>query len=90
VGDGDLVAFLYCGIADSGVEVMRLNSATGKVVWRADCAPLGVKHSAYQHEATVAAEGDALRVTSRGSSGTFVEVLDLGSGRQLERTVSKR
>src|SRR5262245_19577345 len=31
---GDVVAFLYCPIADSGVLVVRLNAATGKVVWR--------------------------------------------------------
>ncbi len=87
---GDLVAFLYGRICDSGVEVVRLDPATGKVVWRACCAPLGVDHSAYQHRATVAVEGDTLRVTSKASGGTFVEVLDLASGWQWTRTASKR
>jgi outer membrane protein assembly factor BamB len=82
---GDLVAFLYCGIADSGVQVVRLNAATGKVAWRAQCDHLGVEHSKYRHEAAVVVEGDRLRVTSVGSSGTFVEVLDLRSGKQLQR-----
>jgi outer membrane protein assembly factor BamB len=86
---GDLVAFLYGRISDSGVELMRLNPGTGKVVWRARCAPLGVDHSKYRHEAKVTVEGDALRVTSKASGGTFVEVLDLRSGRQRKRTVSE-
>jgi outer membrane protein assembly factor BamB len=87
---GDLVAFSYGPISDSGVRLTRLNAATGKVAWRAHCAPLGVGHSQYLHDATVAIEGERIRVTSWGASGTFVEVLDLRKGKQLSRTVSKR
>jgi outer membrane protein assembly factor BamB len=83
---GDLLAFLYGCISDSGVQVTRLDPATGKAVWQAGCAPLGVTHSEYDHRVRVAVEGSRVRVTSRGSGGTFVEVLDLGSGRQLRRT----
>jgi hypothetical protein len=90
VGGSDLVAFLYCGIADSGVQLVRLNAATGRVTWRVRCDPLGVDHSKYRHNATVAVEGGRLRVTSVGSSGTFVEVLDLRSGKKLMRTLSDR
>jgi hypothetical protein len=85
VPGGDLVAFLYGGISDSGVQLARVRPATGKVVWRAYCKGLGVPHSEYYHRATVAVEGNKLRVTSRGSAGTFVEVLDLRSGRRLQR-----
>jgi ketosteroid isomerase-like protein/outer membrane protein assembly factor BamB len=86
VGD-DLVAFLYCRFADSGVQLVRFEAATGRVAWRAQCAPLGVDHSKYRHNATVTVEGERLRVTSKGTSGTFVETRDLKTGRQLERTV---
>jgi outer membrane protein assembly factor BamB len=82
---GDVVAFLYGYIHDSGVQLVRLKAATGEVVWRARCAPLGVGHSKYRHDATVAVEGERLHVSSRGSYGTFVEVLDLRTGKQLYR-----
>jgi outer membrane protein assembly factor BamB len=85
-GGEDVVAFRYGPISDSGVRVVRLNAATGKVAWRAHCARLGVGHSQYRHRATVTVVGDRLRVTSHGSYGTFVEVLDLRTGKQLKRT----
>lgn len=85
---GDLLASLYGRIADTGVQVVRLNPTTGKQVWQVHCPGLGVTHSKYRHEATMAVEGGQVKVTSRGSSGTFVEVLDLGSGRQLKRSES--
>jgi outer membrane protein assembly factor BamB len=90
VDGGDVVAFSYGPISDSGVRLTRLNAATGKVVWRANCAPLGVPHSRYWHTAAAIVEGDRLRVTSWGAAGTFVEVLDLQTGKQLRRTRSKR
>jgi outer membrane protein assembly factor BamB len=85
----DVVAFRYCPLADSGVQLLRLNVATGEVVWRARCAPLGRKHSKYEHAAKVTVEGERLRVTSRGSYGTFVEGLDVRTGKQLQRTANK-
>lgn len=88
--DGQVLALLYCQIADSGVQVVRLDPATGKRVWAASCKGLGVTHSEYHHEATVSVEGDRVKVTSKGSSGTFVETLDLGSGKQVKRETGKR
>jgi outer membrane protein assembly factor BamB len=90
VPGGGVVAFSYRSSFDSGVNVVRLDLATGKVVWWARCAPLGVTHSRYQHQASVAVEGDRLRVTSQGSFGTFVEEFDVRTGKQLSRTRSKR
>jgi outer membrane protein assembly factor BamB len=81
--DGDLLAFLYCQIADSGVQVVRLDPAGGKQVWRASCRGLGVSHSKYEQRAEAEIDGELVKVTSRGSYGTFVELLDLASGRQL-------
>jgi len=90
VAGGDLVAFSYGPVSDSGVQLVRLDGASGEVVWRAGCAPLGVKHSKYMHDATVTSEGDRLRVTSEASGGTFVEALDLRTGKRLSRTSSER
>jgi outer membrane protein assembly factor BamB len=87
---GDLVVFQYHSFSDSGVDVLRLNAVTGRRVWRASCPPLGVDHSEYYHHAEVTVEGERLRVTSEGASGTFVEWLDLRTGKRLKRTVSKK
>jgi outer membrane protein assembly factor BamB len=81
----DLLAYRYNSISDSGVELLRLDPRTGKKVWQVRCAPLGVSHSKYRHRATVLVEGGRVRVTSRGSGGTFVETLELKTGRQLQR-----
>jgi hypothetical protein len=86
---GDLVAYLYGHISDSGVQVLRLNPETGKEVWRTFCSPLGGMHSQYRHEATVRVDGDHLKVTSRGAR-TFVELLDLQTGARLGRRVVDR
>jgi hypothetical protein len=82
---GDLLAFRFGRISDSGVDVIRLTPTTGKVAWEARCDRLGVTHSKYHHEARVVLEGDQLQVISRGSGGTFVEFMDLRSGRQMDR-----
>jgi outer membrane protein assembly factor BamB len=84
--DGDVIAFRFGRISDSGVSLIRFDPVSGKEKWRHNCGPLRVGHSAYSHTATVALEGEKLRVTSVGSYGTFVETLDLKTGRQLRRT----
>jgi outer membrane protein assembly factor BamB len=83
---GDVVAFLFDYIKDSGVQLARLDPVSGKVVWEAFCDQLGVTHSEYDHEAIVTVEGGRLRVTSWASGGTFTELRDLRSGRRLRRT----
>jgi hypothetical protein len=82
---GDLIVFLYGPIHDSGVRVMRLNPVTGKPVWRAYCESLGVGHSDYQHRAKAEVLAKQLKITSRGAD-TFVELLDLQSGKRVKRT----
>jgi hypothetical protein len=69
---------------------MRLRPDDGTVAWQTFCAPLGVGHSEYYHRATVAVEGEQVKVISRGSYGAFVEVLDTKSGRQIRRTQQMR
>jgi outer membrane protein assembly factor BamB len=90
VDGGDLLAFLYGHINDSGVQVVRLNPQTGQEVWETWCSPLGVPHSKYRHWATVRMDGEHLKVTSRASGGTFVELLDLQTGQRLGRRVGDR
>ena len=87
---GDLVAFLYGSIGDTGVHVMRLDPSQGKVAWRGYCEGLGVAHSIYSHHAYVTVEDGQIRVNSQGSSGNFVEQLDIETGRQLKRTRPKK
>jgi hypothetical protein len=87
LANGDLIVFLYCLISDSGVQVIRLDR-TGQEVWRADCLSVGVMHSAYRHVALLSIDEQRVKITSRGSSGIFVELLDLQTGKQLGRVVS--
>lgn len=82
---GDLIAFTYGPISDSGVGLMRIDPASGAVCWRTDCAPLLVDHSKYRHRATVEAVAGQIKVVSEGSSGTFTELLDPETGRQQSR-----
>jgi outer membrane protein assembly factor BamB len=87
---GDVVAFRYGVIEDSGVQVLRFRPADGSVPWNRLCDGLGVPHSMYRHKATAAIERDTVLVISRGSGGNFTEQLDLSSGRQLRRAVHRR
>lgn len=84
--DGDLLAFLNGCINDSGVQVMRIHPQSGEQVWQAACGRLGVPHSAYWHQAKVEiCKEKYLKVMSKGSQGSFVELVDLRSGQQLSR-----
>jgi hypothetical protein len=87
--DGGLLEFRYCATADSGVDLRRLDHQDGNVLWEQAVAPLGVGHSEYQHEVFVWIEGTTLKVVSRGYGGTFVERLDLDSGKSLARSAKK-
>jgi outer membrane protein assembly factor BamB len=86
IPDGDRVAFLYGGICNSGVQLIRFNPDSGEVRWQASCEPLSdVSHSEYQHDVEVKWIAGDLRVISCGSAGTFVEWLDGKTGGQLRR-----
>lgn len=87
---GDMVAFLYGQIYDSGVHLVRFNPEDGAKKWVKYCQALGASHSKYSHRAEVEVENDQLRVTSRGSQGTFVELLDLATGMRIERKTLER
>jgi outer membrane protein assembly factor BamB len=87
--NGDLIEYEYVAGTDSGVGLKRLDPTTGKVVWEAYCDPLHTPHSAYEHRAYVSLEPSKVRVSSRGSHGNFDEWLDVGSGKQVRRVVTK-
>ncbi len=82
---GHALAHQHCPTSDSGVRAARIDLTTGKAVWRAECAALGVDHSKYRHHAWVDIRGGQARVTSLGSSGMFTETLGLKSGARLSR-----
>jgi hypothetical protein len=82
---GGVLEVGYSRMADSGVHLVRRGGLLGRQVWEHWCRGLGVTHSEYQHDVTVRVEGPVVRVTSRGSDGTFVERLDLATGTRLGR-----
>lgn len=83
--DGGVVALCYHRMSDSGAQLVRLDSRTGERTWESYCSGLGVFHSEYYHVADVQAVGEHLRVMSRGSSGAFVEILELKTGKSVGR-----
>jgi hypothetical protein len=85
--DGGVLEFRYSPIADSGVDLRKLDQRDTSTRWEQQCPPLGVAHTEYEHDVFVQVEGETLRVISRGSQGTFAERLDLQSGRRLARSV---
>lgn len=85
VPGGELLCYRYGPINDSGVLVMRFDPHTGKKKWEVECEALGVGHSKYHHQASLALATDRVRITSRASSGSFVEILDLKTGKQVKR-----
>jgi hypothetical protein len=84
---GDLLAFRYEPMSDSGVDVVRIEPTAGKTVWKTHCKSLGVDHSKYSHRAKLTIEPTTVRVTSEASGGCFFEVLDMRDGRQLSRVL---
>ena len=79
----NVVAFLYCPNSDSGVNVMLLEADKGVKHWETHTCCLGVAHSGYNHTAEITETDGRLTVTSRGDSGTLVEVLDTNTGRTV-------
>jgi hypothetical protein len=90
LADGDMLAFWYGELGATSVDVLRLNPSTDTVAWRTKCEPLGltVSHPKSRDWVELETRGATARVTGRGSGGTFVELLDLKSGRQCKREVA--
>ncbi len=86
VAGGDMIVTQFGCINDSGVSLIRFDPANGKVKWQHHCPGIGGTHSGYNHDAKIAIEGEKVQITSVGDFGTFVEVLDLTTGRRMNRT----
>jgi outer membrane protein assembly factor BamB len=86
---GDILIVSFNPIADSGVEVTRLNVKEGKISWTAYCKPLFVGHSTYSHAVRVEIRDEKIAVISIASGGKFFEILSLSSGETLNRKVFK-
>jgi hypothetical protein len=83
--DNTLLAFIYCSASDDGVQLIRCKPDDGAIIWQAKCEGLGVAHSKYFQDVTVTADDHTVNVKSIGSFGTFLETLDLASGKQISR-----
>ena len=83
--DGDWIVFRYHGMSDSGVQVARMDAKMTNQRWLVECKPLGVDHFKYYHSATVEVTNKNITVTSVGSAGEFVEVLDAETGKLVNR-----
>lgn len=83
---GDLLVLYFGRISDSGVNLLRVSPEGGSVKWTTACKPLGVSHSLYRHWAAASLEARRIVVTSHGSYGSFVEWLDAGTGKHLQRS----
>jgi hypothetical protein len=91
VPGGDLVAFLDSKIANTGVQLLRVDPADGTKRWESYCQPLPeVAHSEYSHAVEVEWGEGRLRVLSSGSAGNFVEWLDGQTGKQIRRSHQHR
>jgi hypothetical protein len=91
VSGGDLVAFLYGRIANTGLQLLRIDPVRGVKRWGTYCESLpDVSHSADKHGVDVEWVGDRLRVISLGSAGRFVEWLDGQTGGSVRRGEKRR
>lgn len=87
--DGDWLVYRYGTISDSGVQVIRTDAVMTKVRWQTECKPLGVSHSKYYHRGEVEIKNNEAIVTSianHGQGHSFVETLDLATGKKVSRT----
>ena len=87
LGRNDTLFVRYSKSSDSGIEVERRTG--GRTQWIAYTPGLGVRHSEYYHSVSAHVgwpqEGQ-VAINSTGSSGRFEQVIDLSTGKLLERT----
>lgn len=83
--DGELLLFSHCQIADSGVELKRLNPIDGKLRWETNLNGVGVGHSKYFHTVYTERRGDEVIVVSQGSYASLIEVVSLRDGASKHR-----
>jgi outer membrane protein assembly factor BamB len=82
----DFLVYSYVSGADSGADLIRIDSSTGKIVWEASASELGVGHSKYSHSVYLEPRGDELVVVSQAAGGSFVELRKMADGSLIRRT----
>ena len=78
----DLVLANYGHFNNSGVDLVRLDRATGALRWESKLAPLGVDHAKSFHIANLQPRGSKLYVVSQCAYGSFYERIDLSTGKR--------
>jgi outer membrane protein assembly factor BamB len=87
---GDILAYVFCEISDSGIEVARVRGTDGRLVWSTECKELGVSHSSYSQVCYHEIRGGDLIMVSQGAAAHFVEILDLATGVSQRRFLVSR
>lgn len=82
---GDLLIGNFGRISDSGLDVVRLDAASGAVRWETKVPGLGVAHSQYLHVAYLDVSSAKVYAVSQGAAGSFFERLDLATGTRERR-----
>jgi len=78
----------FCSFSDSGAVVSRVDLASNDVIWEKNCKCVRVDHSEYEHHVQLSVWATTVHVSSVGSYGSFLEILDLQTGECLSRTGS--
>jgi RNA polymerase sigma factor (sigma-70 family) len=96
LADGDWLVYRYQPTSDSGVQVYRMDSTMSKRRWHARCNGLGQAHEQFGQsvDANVVADQVIITCETRGGWGGdgshFEERLDLATGKQIERKVTRK
>lgn len=81
-----LVVAAYCAIA-TGADLLSVDLASGRLLWRADVAQLGASHSRYSNEVALRLRDGEVVMVGREAFGSYVQTFDLATGQRLFSTL---
>ena len=98
LADGDWLVYSYQITSDSGVQIRRMDPTMSKQRWQVRCKGLGQFHGQFGQdvEANLLGAWNEVQITCRtrggwgGEGSSFQERLDVASGKQIERKVSRK
>ena len=98
LADGDWLVYSYRITSDSGVQVCRMDPTLSKRRWQARCKGLGQEYFQFGQdvEANLLGAWNGVFITCRtrggvhGEGNRFEERLDVATGKQIERKVSRK